>query len=419
MRLWIDLTDLADWSGPFTGIQQTVFNLASRYARQADVGFLVFDEIHCRFSTIEFETVRRRLEGRDQGTRGRTVATVQQLFDRLPPCVRDLVPGPASRRVRKMLEQALRLRPRPSPPVPWTPDDLVLILGMGWHHLTMLPELHKLKRQIGFRLAGVIYDLIPEFYPQLYPDDFPQQHRTHMVSLISAANALLSISRATRNDVQRFCAQEHLPMPETRVFRLGDTLAPVTPVAPETPLPKGDFILTVGLEWRKNGLLLYQMLKLAAQQGIRLPLLVIAGRPSWVKGDHELLTRLFSRDPDLRGQVRILTDLDDSRLIWLYQNCRFTIFPSLCEGWGLPVAESMRHGKLCLASSASSIPEVGGDLVEYASPYDPRGFLDLVCQYLDPQRLASREAAIRAGYRPHDWDEAFAGFDKILRQAFS
>ena len=44
-------------------------------------------------------------------------------------------------------------------------------------------------------------------------------------------------------------------------------------------------------------------------------------------------------------------------------------------------------------------------------------FLDLVRRYLDPSRLAEREAAIRAGYRPHDWDEAFLEFDDRLGQA--
>jgi len=417
MRLWIDLTDLAEWSGPFTGIQQTVFNLASRYAGRADVGFLAYDDVHRRFSAIDFSQVRRRLNCLDEGIRSQVVATAQRIFDHLPSFVRSLVPAHTSRRVRALMEEAMHLRPARAARVPLDQDCVVLIPGMGWHPMTLLPELCRLKREMGFRLAAVIHDLGPVFHPQFYPDDFPRRFRAHMATLMAEAGALFAVSRATQGDVRRFCAQAGLPMPDTRVFRLGDALAPVTPVAPAAPLTPGAFILTVGLEWRKNAFLLYQMLKLAAQEGIPLPTLVIAGRPSWVKQDHEFLMRLLTGDPDVRDRVQVLTGLDDARLTWLYQNCLFTVFPSLCEGWGLPVAESLRQGKLCLASSASSIPEVGGDLVDYASPHDPRGFLNLAQRYLDPQRRAEREAAIQAGYRPHGWDAAFVAFDQELRQA--
>jgi hypothetical protein len=419
MRLLIDLTDLAAWRGPFTGIQQTVFNLASRYDGQADVGFFVYDDVHRAFSSINFPEVRWRLCSPEAGPRRAAVRTAQQIFDHLPAAVRGLVPPHASLRLRGLMEQALRLRPTTGAPVSLGPDCVVLLAGPTWHRRDLLPDLCKLKRATGFRLAAVVYDLVPVFHPQLFPEDFPPQFHAHMRTLMSEASALFAISRSTEGEVRRFCAQEGLPMPPTHVFRLGDALAPVLPVAPETPPAPGGFILTVGLEWRKNALLLYQMLKLAAQERIKVPPLVIVGRPSWIRQDHECLMRLLTRDPDMRDRVRVLTGIDDAGLTWLYQNCLFTLFPSLCEGWGLPVAESLRQGKVCLASSASSIPEVGGDLVDYASPFDPRGFLDLVRRYLDPQRRAAREAEIQACYRPHDWDAAFVAFDQALRQALA
>jgi len=414
--LWIDLTDLAAWHGPFTGIQQTVFNLACRYADRPDVGFLKYDELQQRFATIDFAQVRQRLFNIDTGIRSQVALAAQGAFDGLPRGVRNLVPTVFLRRLRGLMEQALCPRLATEARIPLEPNCVVLIPGMGWYHAAMLPELCRLKRQVGFRLAAVIHDLVPVYHPQLYPDDFPRRFRLHMLDLMTNSNALFAVSRATQTDVRRFCENERLPMPDTRVFQLGDSLASMAPVAPEPSPTPGNFILAVGLEWRKNVFLLYQMLKLATQEGYKLPLLVIAGRPSWVKGDHEFIVRLLTRDPEVGDQVQILSGLDDARLKWLYQNCRFTLFPSLCEGWGLPVAESLRQGKLCLASSASSVPEVGGELAEYASPYDPRGFLNLVRLYLDPQRLAERESTIRARYCPHDWDAAFAGFDRMLRQ---
>jgi glycosyltransferase involved in cell wall biosynthesis len=417
MRLLIDLTDLAAWSGPFTGIEQTVFNLASRYAERPEVGFFVFDGVKRRFGSIEFEQVRRHLEGLDTRIRSRWLAATHQAFDRLPLAVRDLIPSQASRRMRRVLEHTLRLWPAKGGQHPFTKDCVVLVPGAGWHDRAMLPELCKLQQDTGFRLAAVVHDLMPIFHPQLFPMGFSRQYHHYMATLLSHASALFANSRATESDLKRLCEQERRPMPEVHVFRLGDSLPAATAVAPEPSIPAGDFILAVGLEWRKNAILLYQMLKLAGQEGVQLPLIAIAGRPSWVRRNHELLTSLLTRDPEVRERVQILGGVDDRRLLWLYRNCRFTLFPSVCEGWGLPVAESLRHGKLCIASSTSSMPEVGGDLVEYASPFDPRGFLDLVCRYLDPRRLAEREAAIRAGYRPQGWDESFAIFDRMLREA--
>lgn len=416
MRLWIDLTALAAWRGPFTGIEQTVFNLACRYAGRGDAGFFVYDGVDRRFSTIAFDRVHKSVQGEESGAGARVLESVHRAFDRLPLALRDLIPSQASRRVRRILEHVVH-RPAEQDEAPFAPGSTVLIPGEGWHDTTMLPELCKRKRRIGFRLASVVYDLMPILYPQFYPPGFSRQYRDYMTTLVSEAQVLLANSRTTRDDVARFCAQAGLRTPETQVFRSGDSLSTRTAVAPDLPIPPGGFMLAVGLEWRKNGILLYQMLKLAKQEGIALPTLVLVGRPAWVRRHHELLTSLFTLDPEINGQVHILTDLDDSRLTWLYQNCRFTIFPSICEGWGLPVAESLRHGKVCLASAACSIPEVGGDLVDYASAYDPRGFLDLARRYLDTRLLSDREAEIRARYRPHDWDMAFAEFDRLLRQS--
>ena len=52
----------------------------------------------------------------------------------------------------------------------------------------------------------------------------------------------------------------------------------------------------------------------------------------------------------------------DRELAWLYGRAAFTVFPSLAEGWGLPIGESLWFGKPCVASDATSMPEVGGPL---------------------------------------------------------
>jgi glycosyltransferase involved in cell wall biosynthesis len=96
--------------------------------------------------------------------------------------------------------------------------------------------------------------------------------------------------------------------------------------------------------------------------------------------------------------------LSDAELRQVYRSSLFTVFPSLCEGWGLPIAESLVHGKFCVASDRTSIPEVGGDLVDY---FDPSNETDALAKIerllLEPAYLMAREARLRAEYRPRSW----------------
>ena len=80
------------------------------------------------------------------------------------------------------------------------------------------------------------------------------------------------------------------------------------------------------------------------------------------------------------------------------------MYPSIYEGWGLPVGESFAHGKYCIASNAASLPEVGGTLVDY---FDPLDFMDCYRKVLraiaEPAYVQQRETLIRSTYQPTAW----------------
>ena len=87
------------------------------------------------------------------------------------------------------------------------------------------------------------------------------------------------------------------------------------------------------------------------------------------------------------------------------------MFPSLAEGWGLPVGESLAHGKICIASRAGAIPEVGGELVDYIDPYNVSEGLDLLSRYLDdPELRRRREREIAGHFHPRRWREVADDF---------
>jgi hypothetical protein len=144
------------------------------------------------------------------------------------------------------------------------------------------------------------------------------------------------------------------------------------------------FVLCVGaIHARKNHRLLYDVwLRLAARMGEACPHLVLVGGVAW--NGHDVRARAARRCADQRAGQHPLDDVDDAALDWLYAHCSSTVYPSLHEGWGLPVAESLRHGKLCLAADTSSVPEIAPGLVE---------LIDRRTSCSGPPRCASTPAA--------------------------
>ncbi|HEY6356369.1 MAG TPA: glycosyltransferase, partial [Burkholderiaceae bacterium] len=126
--------------------------------------------------------------------------------------------------------------------------------------------------------------------------------------------------------------------------------------------------------------------------GDRLPRLVFAGRQGWLI--HEFKTTL-ANDPELARHVRIVDSPSDRELAYLYQHCLFTAYPSLYEGWGLPVGEAAWFGKYVICSNATSLPEVCGGLIDYFDSGD----LTALCANLeraisDPEYVHRKAQAI-------------------------
>jgi len=158
------------------------------------------------------------------------------------------------------------------------------------------------------------------------------------------------------------------------------------------------FVLCVGtIEIRKNHFRLLQLWRrLAVTPGKRLPLLVIAGKRGW--GADPTLTLLDQanyRDRFEDEPYIFIEEPTEEELQYLYASCDFTIFPSLAEGWGLPVGESLWFGKACAASRTTSIPEVGGDLCVYFDPTRENEIENAIRTLLDEQRRASYERKIK------------------------
>ena len=141
------------------------------------------------------------------------------------------------------------------------------------------------------------------------------------------------------------------------------------------PPPRRSSCLCRRIERRKNHDILYRAWLRLIEAGCTIPNLVFVGMRGW--GVDDLLSDL-ARDRRIRGRIHVLQTVSDTELAMLYDRCLYTVYPSLYEGWGLPVVESFAFGKFCLCSNAGSLPEAGGDLAEYLDPWDLNAWVERI-----------------------------------------
>lgn len=321
-----------------------------------------------------------------------------------------------------------RLRPRPAPepcyeapPEPnagLRPHDVLLSPGGSWEAGAYCKVAGQL-RQAGLRLVPLVYDVIPWRLPHFFEPTFAPLFTSWLTEWFGISDRIVTISENSRLDLLAFAREHRTRVPPIDVIRLGDTdaarpAATVPPALAQLSPPK-PFVLVVGtLEVRKNHQTLYQLWRrLLQERGAGLPRLVLAGQPGWMS--NELLIQLL-HDPLVRDEVVHLPAATDREMYWLYENCLFTLYPSHYEGWGLPVAESLARGKLCIASNTSSLPEVGGDLIDYHDPLDLFGLKELVTRALNDDYRGRRETEIRRRYRPTPWADCARSVLALFRQ---
>src|SRR5205807_4900370 len=115
----------------------------------------------------------------------------------------------------------------------------------------------------------------------------------------------------------------------------------------------------------------------------RRPVLVLAGYPTF----HEDELRVRAREAGLAEDVRFVGWLSGAEIEGLWSSARAFVFPSLYEGFGLPVLEAMARGVPVACSNASSLPEVAGDAALLFDPHDERAIADALERVLRDEDL--------------------------------
>lgn len=286
------------------------------------------------------------------------------------------------------------------------PGDVFASFGAPWPLSDYAMIIERMRHEHGLRYAALVYDLIPIIRPE-YSDRTVVSLFTHFIhGCLPQADAVFAISEATVRDITRWGAHEGITLrtkPQAIPIGTGFTHVAPAPILPASLTPGGYALFVSTVEARKNHVLAFRAWRRLLQElpPEQVPTLVFAGRIGWMVDD---LIRQIENASYLNGKLAIIQNPDDATLAALYAGARFTLFPSLYEGWGLPVSESLSFGKVCLASSAAAIPEAGGEFCLY---HDPDSVTEATALYrraiTEPGLIEAREARIRRDYSPVSW----------------
>jgi len=454
--IWLDVSTVMAWHRPAVGIVRVEAECAAYVLQQLDaaLGSVRFCRFHAtsgyqEVSAAEVRVALARIQGPSETLIGgkspspsnepriplerRVTALVLRLINRLPVGLRAPAFEFAARRRESFgaalrgyreLRHSLKTFVRPPqvgfsalmnsvsgapttqrPPVPFGAGDVYLSMGLDWDQKDLV-YLYDQKRSHGFSVVLFCYDVIPVKFPHLCVGDVAAKFALYFANLAWCADKVLCISECSRNDLKALLAELGAPLPDMSVIKLGCQLPVIATdaIASDVAALLGQrFVLFVStIERRKNHETLYRAYTRLVDAGeTNLPLLVFVGMPGW--GVNDLMADLRF-DPRTKDLIKLLHHVNDADLARLYQHALMTVFPSLYEGWGLPVAESLAAGKCCLASSVASIPEVGGDLIDYVDPWDVQAWAERLRWYFNnPSLVADKEARIKDRYQPMSW----------------
>lgn len=217
-----------------------------------------------------------------------------------------------------------------------------------------------------YRLAAVVTDLTPLKYPRWFPHPLLTylRHATLLRLAFARCDRIAAISESTKNDVERCYG---ISGKKISVIPLGyDKTAYRDIDVSATYGIKGPFILSVGtFQPRKNYPLLIrafdEMLRSGGCEEISL---VIIGQLGWK------YTETFDacENAVFKDRIFLLHEIGDEELSNFYDKCMFFVYPSLYEGFGLPIVEAMAFGKPVIISNTSSMAEFPVDEVFKVEP---------------------------------------------------
>lgn len=280
------------------------------------------------------------------------------------------------------------------------------------------PSLAVPPRAVGARLIVTAHDAAPLVFPATYPLRGRWFHRQGLAATARRADLVITPTQAAADEI---VARTDIPEERIRIVPHGvgqRRVAESLIVLARESIGVGDapYVLWVGtLEPRKNLPRLLEAFRAVLSTGLPHHL-VIVGPPGWSGGPHAV----HEAAQALGDRVHFAGPIRADRLAALYRGAAVFAFPSLHEGFGLPVLEAMVQETAVLCADIPVLREIGGDAARYADPLDNDAWSDALVDLLrdDAARRGLRQAGL-ARARGFTWERCIRQTRAIYREVLA
>lgn len=403
-RIFIDAT-YTICSGRSSGIERVVRNLISQCKMRADSGELVEPSMVVNHGGKFFELDQNYLELFQQSAQVQS-NVLKHTPDWYRPAAEGICKVLQARRFRKWLlpqpghlglfkllhtaqeSSVFRKMARKCEPIEAGPGDLFLLPDAYW--VTRLrnsvwPAAQRARNNGAF-VASIIYDLIPLSHPQFVGSRRRKAFHDYLVKAIQSSDLLLTISNTVLSQLEEFVATDpavaNLDRPTMKSFQLGAELATVEgnvrqPLVDLFGKSKPPYLMVATFDPRKNHQYLLDAFDQLWQRGKQLDICLV-GR---IGSRCDDITQRILTHPLFGKNLFLFDDLSDAELQHCYRNSRGVVFPSIVEGFGLPIVESLWFGKKTFVSDTPIHREVGGNDCSYFPLDRPKVLADQIVQW--------------------------------------
>ena len=291
-------------------------------------------------------------------------------------------------------------------------SDVVLFLAPPWDVLDPLEALYffLLLIKYGFLPRSKWIQVVHDFIPYIFVEDGTQGRRT--IKLLNTfqkhfsnvPERYIAVSQSTKKDAIRFWG---LPADRVAVIYNGPFVVPKTP---REDFGSKKILIVSDISPRKNHIRLIQAFERAQELSQSRLELVVAGQTRTAIPELDYMLRDVAKRRE-NVKITMMGYVPDSELLSLFAEADVFVFPSLYEGFGLPVLEAMACGCPVITSNVSSLPEVVGDAALLVDPYNVEALAQAMLTVLEDDELKkemSKKGIAQA--QKFSWDKAGAEF---------
>ena len=289
-----------------------------------------------------------------------------------------------------------------------TKDDVLLLIDSTWY-MDIWPAVAHFKKS-GGHVNAVIYDLIPITHNQFCDAFLAEVFKKWFYDSLSYVESYIAISDTVKKDLISFLKDEFGEEIKNKKFdhfllgsdfsykKTDEQLVPYQLSCFFSSRPTYMIVSTV--EPRKNHAYLLDAFEKLWKNDVNVNLCII-GKVGWKV---EKTMEQMHKSKEYNHRLVHFDNLDDEQLLYCYKHAKMLLFPSIVEGFGLPIVESLSNHLPVLASDTPVHREVGGENIGYFNLSNPN---DLVEQIIDIEKNGIPQALqVKADYKWQSWKES-------------